>query len=346
MSFQPTPCHSEPAAVPVARPVRPGDAVMHFGRGVLMGAADIVPGVSGGTVALIVGIYGRLVTAISHIDRRLLMLLKARRWRDAAGHLDLAFLLSLAPGILCGMALMTWWMHYLMTHPALRPYTLSVFFGVILASAVWVAALIRIRNGPHGLRVALLGILGAILALAVTWMRHGHVEPSLGYLFFSGMIAICAMILPGISGAMVLLILGVYVYLTEIPHLVLHGEAVADSLLVVAVFGSGCVIGLVGFSKLLRHLLTRHHATTMGFLCGLMLGSLANIWPFQRDLTPQESDFKLKEFERYWPPVWDGDAMSVVAIGAAAALAVWGADLLARRVKAQRTRRAEQAEAS
>ncbi len=302
-----------------------------------MGAADIVPGVSGGTVALIVGIYGRLVTAISHIDRDLLALVRRRQWRNAARHLDLAFLLSLAPGIVCGMALMTWWMHHLMTHPALRSYTLSVFFGVIFASAILVAALIHIRDSAHATRVVLLGIAGAAIALAVTWLRQGHVEPSLGYLFLCGVVAISAMILPGISGAMVLLILGVYVYLTEIPHRLIHGEGVADSLAIIAVFGTGCAVGLIGFSKILRVLLVRHHATTMGFLCGLMLGSLRNIWPYQRDLTPQQADFKLKEFELIWPTAWDSTSCGVALLGIAAALAVLFADQVARRLKRSRT---------
>ncbi len=332
-----TPAETPPAdELAVTSGVSWREAAAHFGRGILMGAADIVPGVSGGTVALIVGIYARLVAAISHVDRRWFALLKARRWRDAARHIDLPFLASLAPGILCGMALMTWWMHYLMTHPAWRPYTLSVFFGVILASALLVAGSIRLRDSSHAVRVALLGLLGAALALAVTRLRPGHVEPSLGYLFACGVIAITAMILPGISGAMVLLILGVYVYLTEIPHLVVHGEKVVDSLIIVCVFGSGCAVGLIGFSKLLRVLLDRYHALTMGFLCGLMLGSLVNIWPFQQDLTPEETDFKLKQFERIWPASFDGHVLGVVAIGILAAIAVWSADRLAWRLKTLR----------
>ena len=107
--------------------------------------------------------------------------------------------------------------------------------------------------------------------------------PHLAFVFFCGAVAICAMILPGISGAMILLMLGVYIHLTEIPGNLLRGQDVVDGVVTVVVFATGCAIGLVTFSKVLHWLLERHHAVTMAVLCGFMFGSLRKLWPFQRD---------------------------------------------------------------
>ena len=309
------------------------EAPWHFGRGFLMGAADIVPGVSGGTVALIVGIYTRLVTAISHVDRHLLKLIRTRQWRAAATHLDLALLGILAPGILCGMAAMTWWMHHLMTDLVLRSYTLAVFFGIILASSFLIARLIQVPDRQTGLKTAIFGVIGTAITLALSYFHPGHVEPSLVYLFFCGIVGISAMILPGISGAMILLIMGVYLYLTGTIYELLHAESIAANLLIVVVFGSGCLTGLLSFSKLLRWLLQHHGAVTMALLCGFMIGALRKLWPFQNDLTPSEEELKLKEFQVYWPESWGASEWRIVGIGLAAALTILALDFFGQRLK-------------
>ncbi len=264
----------------------------HLARGLLMGAADIIPGVSGGTVALILGIYNRLVTAISHVDGTFVGHLRQRRWQSAADHIDLRFLLALGGGIAVGVISLGSVMHWLLEEQ--RQYTLAAFFGLIAASSFLVARLIQ--RWSAGV-VALL-LAGAAVALGVVRQpAFTHPPDALWYVFLCGVLGICAMILPGISGAFILLILGKYHDITGIIKETLKLHITADNMATVAVFAAGCVIGLVSFAKVLRWLLARHESQTMAVLCGFMLGSLWKIWPFQIDLTPQEPKFKLKQFE-------------------------------------------------
>lgn len=287
-------------------------------RGACMGAADVVPGVSGGTVALIVGIYNRLVMAISHIDIKLLTLLKARRFRDAANHMDLRFLLTLAVGLAIGFLVMTATMHHLLTKD-MKTYslTLAVFSGMIMMSAVFVARNVSRSNAATILAAA----IGIVVAGSMAFAKSTEgIDPSMAYIFVSGSIAICAMILPGISGAMILMLLGVYLHLSEIPHLLKDGQDVPNCLLTIAVFGSGCLISLILFSKFLKWLLNGYYDATMATMCGFMVGALPKLWPFQRDLTPKIEKFKHKQFELYVPETLGEAVPAIVAAVAAAAL--------------------------
>ena len=299
-------------------------------RGLCMGGADVVPGVSGGTVALVLGIYRRLVEAISHFDARLIGLLRQRNWRQAAAHVDLRFLLGLGTGIAIGFLIMTAFMNRLLTQADTRAYTLAAFFGMILASSLLVGRMVRPDGIAAALCCLLLGLGGALFALWLSRLPGQNVEPSYPYLFLCGSVAICAMILPGISGAMILLILGVYVHLTEVPRMLLQGEQWGHCLLTVLVFGLGCAISLVAFSKVLRWLLIRHQSATMALLCGFMVGALAKIWPFQRDLTPEGAKFKYKLFEPMLPDWSTPATWTVVGVVAVAFLVVISADWLAR----------------
>ncbi len=271
-----------------------------IGRGFLMGGADIIPGVSGGTVALILGIYERLVTAISHFDTTLVSQVRHGRWRDAAAHVDLRFLVSLGLGIGLGIGGLATLMNYLLEHQ-LQP-TLAVFFGLILASSFLVARQIE-RWSPGNIFTAIGGAAFAFWLVAQPFMGGYEGYP---YLFLCGMVAICAMILPGISGAFILLILGRYAYVTGVVRGLVHGEVTTEHLLVFLVFGSGCAVGLLGFSKILRWLLAHFHATTMSVLCGFMIGSLRRIWPFKA--TPAEGaiDLKHAQLENVWPDPTSG----------------------------------------
>ncbi|MCO6458833.1 MAG: DUF368 domain-containing protein [Pirellulaceae bacterium] len=294
-------------------------------RGVCMGAADVVPGISGGTVALILGIYQRLVTAISHCDLHLLGLLKRRRWREVAEYLDLRFLCLLVTGIAAGFVLMTLVVSSLLESDTTRPYLLASFFGMVLASAWLVARMIHYHSTGELVQALCLGLIGAVFAWWLTTLTNLSSEPTLPYIFFCGLLAACAMILPGISGAMVLLILGVYGYLTHIPHQLLRGEQVVYGLVTILVFGSGCAISLISVSKFLRWLLTRHQTPTMGLLCGFMFGALAKLWPFQRDLTP-DLPYKEKVLQPMWPGDWSVGTWSVLGVLLMATLLVLIAD--------------------
>ncbi len=291
-------------------------------RGMLMGGADVIPGVSGGTVALILGIYERLVTAISHVDLHLLTLVRKGRIREAAAHLDLMFLVSLGAGIMVGILSLGSVVNQLLSSPGTRELTLAAFFGIILASSVLVARMIHVRTTNEVAVHVVLGVLGAGFAFWLTGLRGEEVTLSHGYVFVCGMIGICAMILPGISGAFILLIMGAYLPLTDILKALPRGEVGLSDLITVVVFGAGCALGLIAFSKVLRWLLARHEAPTMAILCGFMVGALRKIWPFQTDLTPEIEKVKHKLYANAWPETFDSHVLACLAIAVVGIIAV------------------------
>ena len=315
-----------PATTPTTEPAKnppPGPKVpllatadlQQVARGFLMGGADIIPGVSGGTVALIVGIYERLVTAISHFDVTLIKLLKQRQWTSAVQRIDLRFLVFLGLGIGLGIVGLASLMHTLLAD--YTQYTLAAFTGLIVASSFLVARMVD-RWTP-GLMLCLLAGVGVAYWICGLPLLNQPPEGNL-YVFFCGMVAICAMILPGISGAFILLILGKYSDITGLLKDVLHGQITVEAVTTIAVFVTGCALGLIGFSKFLRWLLARHERQTMALLCGFMAGSLRKIWPFRVDLTPEIEKFKLKQFENVWPDLSQGSVwLSLVIAGLAVA---------------------------
>ncbi|MCC9606413.1 DUF368 domain-containing protein [Blastopirellula sp. JC732] len=295
------------------------DAARHAGCGLVMGAADAIPGVSGGTVALVLGIYRRLVAAISHFDMTSLRMLLTRRWRELAQRIDLFFLLALGCGIAVGLGTFILLIHELIEpeSPA-RPYTYAVFFGAITASSWLVMKLIDAPTKGSQAICWALGIVGAAAAFAMTGPQvFPNVEqtPPLWFTFCCGMIAICAMILPGISGSYLLLILGMYRYLSGIPKALLKGEATGADLVQFVVFALGCAIGLITFSKFLRWLLHRFEPQTMALMCGFMIGALRALWPW-------------REGDAFVAPPSTGALLGCVALALIAAVAVCGADYL------------------
>jgi len=286
----------------------------HLGRGVLMGATDIIPGVSGGTIALIVGIYVRLVTAVSHFDFTFIDHLGCRRWKAAIEHIDLRFLMALGLGILIGIVTFASLINHLLTTTTTRSFTLAAFFGAIAASCWLVTKWIQPKSTAKNVTCWMFAVVAAVLAFLLTSIPTTSVDPSLGYIFFCGLLAICAMILPGISGAFILLVLGVYVYLTDYIKGLPRGEISSDAIVTVAVFGAGCAIGLLSFSKILRWMLVHYQSETMSVMCGFMIGALNKIWPFQTDLTPSIIELKHKQYENFLPRAIDGQVISCIAI--------------------------------
>mgnify|MGYP002851419032 CR=1 FL=1 len=245
--------------------------------GVLMGVADAVPGVSGGTVAMVLGFYDRLVSAISHVDLVLLRLLARRRWREAAGRIDLGFLLTLGAGVASGILVLASLMKGLLeTHPILVNAT---FFGLVAGSTLLVMKTVD----SWTLWRSVLLIVAFDAAFVLVGFPAETLEPSedLWSLALSGSIAICAMILPGVSGAFLMKVMGEYDRIIGLLADVVHGRATADSLVTLAVFAGGCLFGLITFSKVLKRLLDRYRDATLVVLCGAMCGSLRVLWPFQ-----------------------------------------------------------------
>jgi len=292
-----------------------------------MGGADIIPGVSGGTVALILGIYERLVTAISRFDLVLAGELRHRRWAAAAQHVDLRFLTSLGCGILLGIAALSKLIHFLLEQH--YQHTLSAFFGLILVSSLLVGRMVAPKNRMQALGAVLLGATTGGFAFWLVGQPFMEPWPGYTYLFLCGMVAICAMILPGISGAFILLVLGKYSDVVGVVRDITSLTVTIDHVLTVVVFASGCALGLVCFSKMLRWLLDHCHAATMAALCGFMVGSLRKIWPFQTDLNPS-LPLKEKTYEVYFPQTLSFDVALTIGIALAAVVAVLVIDRWAR----------------
>ncbi len=294
--------------------------------GLMMGAADIVPGVSGGTVALVLGIYNRLISAISRFDRHTLGMLAAKRWSEAAEYVDLRFVLALGCGIATGIGGLSFLMKKLLDDH-LQP-TYAVFFGLILGSGVLVARGVA-RWNPASIAALIAGV-------GVAWFVVGlealQAPPdTLWYLFFCGTVGICAMILPGLSGAFILLILGRYSHVTGLIRSILKGDWSVQTFLEVSVFCCGCLFGLLAFSRVLRWLLAHHATVTMATLCGLMLGSLRKLWPFKNELTPPGTEFKLKQFENIAPDFSSSSTIAAVGLTVFAMVAVLSLEAIARK---------------
>lgn len=264
-----------------------GGDVINVVRGICMGAADAVPGVSGGTVALILGHYRRLVTSISRMDGALLGLVMKREFVAAAQRIDLRFLIALGIGILGGIAMLSHVMDWLLDHRLCETY--AVFLGLMVAS-VW---LVKDYVVEWNVRTICMLGFGIAAAVGISLMPPSAGSLSLPFLFISASLAICAMILPGISGAFVLLLLGVYHPVTGLVKDAVRFDLTFESTTQIAVFGSGCVIGLLAFSRLLKWMLDHHQASTMAVLMGLMIGSLAKLWPLQAP-TPETANLEPK----------------------------------------------------
>ncbi len=266
-----------------------------------MGAADVVPGVSGGTVALVFGIYATLVEQIRQGARALGQLVRLRPAAFVAElkKVDWWFLLPLLAGI--GLALLSLAgviSHFLETEPI---RTAGVFFGLVVGSLVTTVPMVKRWDAKH------LGVAAGVAAVAFVGLGLGSGQvsnPNLAFVFVGGMIAICAMILPGISGSFLLLMLGLY-------HAVL--DAVHDrDLLFIGVFGLGAIVGLAGFSSLLSWALDRWEQLMLAGLIGLMAGSLRVLWPWPNGTGSEEStngsEMALPSGDVFWPV-----ALAVVA---------------------------------
>lgn len=247
------------------------EAVLLSLKGLCMGTADIIPGVSGGTIALITGIYQQLLQAIKSFDASVARSLLKFDFKEALANLHLRFLLALLLGIGGAIVSLARLVNYLLQ--AYPVFIWSFFFGLIVASVIVVSRYVSRWSKGAGTCFCAGGLLAWLLVNAVPVST----PESAGFIFFSGLVAICAMILPGISGAFILLILGKYEFITGS----LKNPFLTDNFITIMIFCSGCFVGLVGFSRVLNLLLNRYYNLTIAFLTGLMAGSLPRIWPWK-----------------------------------------------------------------
>lgn len=276
---QSQPPHKQPSSTTEQADLNPAptdsakDLAAVYLKGMAMGAADIVPGVSGGTIALISGIYERLVNAISSIGPNLWQVYRqqggVKGLIDIWRHVDATFLLVLILGIGTSFATLAGFIKHLLDHQPLLIW--SFFFGLVIATVSILLGEIKRWNVTR----AVLFIFGIVAAVGISSMPLVTTEPSLGYVFFAGAIAICAMILPGISGSFILLLLGVYDRVLEAVH--------NFNLTIIVTLMAGMVTGLLLFTRALKWLLSRYYQGTLALLTGFIAGSLVKVWPWKVD---------------------------------------------------------------
>jgi len=289
-------------------------------KGFLMGAANVIPGVSGGTMALILGIYEELINAIRSINLKFLRRIAHLKIREALSSVSWTFLLPVGLGILVATFSLAESLSWLLDRYPVIVW--SFFFGLILSSVITVSRVVRKWRITTVIAIA----LGTIAAYFLFGMIPVSTPDALWFIFASGFIAICAMILPGISGAYILVLLGKYRYILEALN--------NKDFFTLFIIGAGALVGLISFAQILGWLLKRYHDLTMAILIGLMLGSLKKIWPWKETVTTF-IDSHGKEIPSLQNNIIPssftsevGFALLFMLIGI---LVVWSLDLLARK---------------
>jgi len=276
-------------------------------KGMAMGAADVVPGVSGGTIAFISGIYEELITSINNIKPSLITIWKKKGFVAFWNMVNGNFLLALFLGIFISVLSLAKFLSWLLENEPVLLW--SFFFGLVLASIVLVGKEIKKWN----LATVLIFIVGAAIAYFITTLPPNQNVDSLPYLFLSGALAICAMILPGISGAFILVLLGSYKTILEAVH--------ERNFLMIGTVALGAIFGLLSFARLLKWMFKNFHNATLALLTGFILGSLNKIWPWKKVLETKIFDGKSIDvnFQNVLPHQFEGDPQLIASIGLAVA---------------------------
>lgn len=244
--------------------------ILTFFKGIAMGAADVIPGVSGGTIAFLTGIYSELLSSIKSINFNAVKLLLTGKFSEFSKAVNLKFLLAVASGILISIFSLARLMQYLLVNHPIPLW--SFFMGLIAASAIFVLREIGKWKFVH--IVSLLA--GIVIAAYICLVSPSQTTEEYWFIFISGAIAICAMILPGISGSFILLLMGKYAFIMK---------AVTDfNIPVLATFAVGAILGIIAFSHFLTWLLNKYYKPTICVLAGFMIGSLVKVWPWKKVL--------------------------------------------------------------
>lgn len=243
------------------------DSFSLFLIGFFMGAADIVPGVSGGTIAFIMGIYQELIQTIRFLSGDFLKMIFSGKFKKAFCSIPFKFIIPLVSGLFLAILSLAKIVSYLLNnHPA---YIWSFFFGLVVASVIIISRKIKVWSN----RKVFVFIITSLLAFYLVGLVPVTTPNTLPMIFLSGAFAICAMILPGISGSLLLVVMGKY-------EQILH-SLIDKDILVISVFGLGTIVGLSLFSRLLSWLLKKYYNMTLVGLMGFMFGSLRKVWPWK-----------------------------------------------------------------
>lgn len=267
-----------------------------------MGAADVVPGVSGGTIAFISGIYEELITSINNVNISLFKTLKKNGFQAFWKQLNGNFLVALFTGIFISVFSLAKGISWLLVNQPILLW--SFFFGLVVASIFFVGKSLERWN----MIAVIMFVLGAAIAYYITTLPPAENTESLPFLFFSGALAICAMILPGISGAFILVLLGSYKVILDAVH--------EKDFKIVATVGLGAIFGILSFAKLLKWMFSHYKDLTLAVLTGFILGSLNKIWPWKKVLETKIFDDKviIIKDQSVSPFAFDGDNQLLFAI--------------------------------
>lgn len=244
--------------------------ILLYLKGIAMGGADVVPGVSGGTIAFITGIYEKLLDSIKSFDLDALSLLRGLEIKKLWQHVNGTFLLVLFAGIATSILSLANIITFLLNNHPIQVW--SFFFGLIVISALII--LREVKKWNFGVVIAI--ILGIAIAYFITATTPAETPDAPWFMFIAGAVAICAMILPGISGSFILLLFGKYEYVIT----ALKEFRIADLIFL----GLGCIVGILSFARIVSWLFKKFHNLTVGLLSGFMIGSLNKVWPWKDTL--------------------------------------------------------------
>ncbi|HSW00716.1 MAG TPA: DUF368 domain-containing protein [Sedimentisphaerales bacterium] len=298
-------------------------------KGIGIGTANVIPGVSGGTIAVITGVFEPLINAIRSFDVNALRLLGAGRFKALSQHVNLPLLLPLGIGLLAAIISLARLLEYLFGHYPV--YVWAYFFGLILASIYFVGKTVR----PWTVVRAGLLLVGVGVAVALTFLNPAVENPNPAYVFLCGIVAICSMILPGISGSFVLLLMGNY-------ELIVFDALSQGRLSLLVPFAAGCTIGLAAFSHVLSWVLRVAKHQTLAVLTGFIAGSLVTIWPWKKAIfrLTETGEAVLKEgqpvifkYRPVLPETLDAEVGIALLIMVAGVLSIWITESLAARSK-------------
>ncbi len=296
------------------------DYISLFFKGMGMGAANVIPGVSGGTIALITGIFEELIDSIKSFDLKAVQLFFSGRFRQFANHVNLSFLVAVFLGVGVSILSIAKLFEYLFANYPV--YIWSYFFGLILASVYFVGRTIH----KWTVSVVIVFIIGTAVAIIVTILNPATENEGLIYLFICGIVAVCSMILPGLSGSFVLILMGNYelIMIKAVTNLRL------DILFPVVL---GAAAGLIAFSHFLSWIFKRYKDETIAILTGFILGSLAILWPwkepyFKTDalgsfITKANGDYIVQGYRRFVPDKLDLQVLIAVLFMVAGIISIW-----------------------
>lgn len=290
--------------------------ISNFIKGLAMGAANVIPGVSGGTVALVTGIYERLINALKSCDFNALKLLFSGNFKGAWQHIDGGFLAAILGGVAVSIVSLAKVLEYLLGN--FEVLTMAFFFGLIAVSVISVGRTIK----QWGVSAILALVVGTISAISVAMLAPAGENANAGYLFICGVVAICSMILPGLSGSFVLIIMGNYA-------LVLGAIGRFDMAILLPM-ALGCGLGLLAFAHLLGWVYAKYHDQTVALMTGFILGSLAIVWPWKNTLTEvvaregKADKVITTGYEWFSPALSDSSTLMALGLMVVGGLVIWG----------------------